>query len=248
MGAVANGQMLVRSGATVIGQNVPAGDFVGPGASTDNHLVLFNGATGKLGKDTSPIVVAVGVVTGVTTINGADPGAHAARHNPAGADAMFPGTWAANDLPVWSGAAWAPKIHKPLVVAAAFTGAGTTPTDITGLTVAVTRAGSYAYDFTLHNTLSAQPRTIGFCVNASANFTSVAGVSELFSTATVFAYGTQTANNTAATVSKTVTTQTLCRISGVIVVSGACTLSCRAQSSAVTMTVLAGSGGYFMEI
>lgn len=45
------------------------GDFVGPAGSVDNHLVLFSGITGKLGKDSAPVVVdASGNFTGVGTV------------------------------------------------------------------------------------------------------------------------------------------------------------------------------------
>lgn len=48
----------------------PSGDFIGPGASVDNHLVLFSGLSGKLGKDSAPVVVAAsGNITGLGTLN-----------------------------------------------------------------------------------------------------------------------------------------------------------------------------------
>lgn len=136
----------------------------------------------------------------------------------------------------------------PLCVAAAFTGAGASPTDIPGLVVNVFKPATYAFDFELHHALSATPSTIGFCINADQNFGSIAAIGELWTTATVFAYGVQTANNTAFTGSKTITGTSLARLRGQIVVTGPCVLSCRAQRSANTLTVLAGSGGYFMEV
>lgn len=132
-------------------------------------------------------------------------------------------------------------------VASAFTGAGASLTDITGLTFSAPRAGTYDFEFWLQNTLSAQPSTIGIGINASANFTSIAAIAVLGLTATTFAWGTQTANNTAITGSKTVTTATDMMIRGQIVLSGPATIACRAQRSANTLTIVAGSGGYVHE-
>lgn len=73
IGAVANGQMLVRSGTTVIGQAVPSagtGDVVGPASSVDNTIPRFDLTTGKL-LQTSGVVIAdtTNNVTGLGTIN-----------------------------------------------------------------------------------------------------------------------------------------------------------------------------------
>lgn len=158
------------------------------------------------------------------------------------------GVFSAREFAAFDGTQLLGKVHAPLCVAANDSSAGIAPTDIPGLTVAVAHAGSYAFEFYLHHTLSVQPSTIGFCINASANFTSIAAIGEIWPTATTFNYGTLTVNNVAFTVSKTITTTSIAYLRGLIVVSGACTLSCRAQRSANTLTVLAGSGGYFMEL
>ena len=62
-------QILVADGAgNAVWTNPPYGDVFGPASSVDNHLALYNGATGKIIKDTSPIVVNVGAVTGVSSL------------------------------------------------------------------------------------------------------------------------------------------------------------------------------------
>lgn len=254
---------LIQDGAKL------AADLVtGPSSVTASHVAMFSGTTGKViaSAGVSANVIVASVASGVTTghlvqwsdTTGLNIGTsgiasslittHASRHNPGGADAMFTGTWSALDVPRWSGSAWAPKVCAPLVVSSDFATANTTPIDITGLTAAVGHAGTYEFEFYCHHTLSAQPATIGFCINASANFTSMVAIGEIWSTATAFSYGTQTANNTPFTVSKTITGASIFYIRGRIVVSGSCTLSLRVQTSANTITVLAGSGGHFIEV
>lgn len=246
-----------------------ASDLVtGPASAVSNNLATFNGTSGKAVKDSSLSInvvmasvsasAAVGDLpqySDTTSLNLQTSGipasrinTHASRHLPGAADPIWTGTWSNLDVAQWNGSAWVPKVHAPLVVSSGFGTASATPVDITGLTAAVGHAGTYEFEFYCHHTLSAQPATIGFCVNASANFTSMVAIGELWSTATAFTYGTQTANNTPFTVSKTITGTSIAYIRGRIVVSGACTLSLRVQTSASTITVLAGSGGHFLEV
>jgi hypothetical protein len=139
----------LRYDGTAIVTAAGGGDVVGPASSVDNHIALYNGATGKLLKDTSPIVVAAGVVTAVTSVNGVVVEAHAARHNPAGADPMFPGTWAADDSPHWTGAVWVQKFHARRRLAATQTTVSTAgPTvKIVLITVTLPRVGTYMFRF-----------------------------------------------------------------------------------------------------
>jgi hypothetical protein len=46
---------------------------VGPGSATDSHVALFNGATGKILKQSVVVIDSTGNITGVATINGTDP-------------------------------------------------------------------------------------------------------------------------------------------------------------------------------
>lgn len=232
------------------------GDFVGPGASVDNHLVLFNSTSGKLGKDSAPIVVdAAGNMTGVGTItsgnvNGVAIAAHAARHLPGGADTVFAGTWAADDVPQWNGTLWVPKLRKALAVASDYTGASITLGDITGLTVNLPRAGTYWCEFSLATSLATTAQLIAAGINVSANFTRCAIQVDNYATATAPTAGCQVANNTAtASVSRTTLATNLpILLSGTVTVSGAATLACRIQRAANVLTVVAGSGGFVMEL
>jgi len=62
-------ELLVADGGGNAVWTTPSfGDVAGPAASVNNHLALYNGVTGKLLKDTSPIVVAGGAVTGITAL------------------------------------------------------------------------------------------------------------------------------------------------------------------------------------
>lgn len=45
------------------------GDVVGPVSSTDNHLAIYSGTSGSLIKDTSPVVLNVGAMSGLTALS-----------------------------------------------------------------------------------------------------------------------------------------------------------------------------------
>lgn len=72
VGAVADGEILKRSGATIIGAAVGGGgvgDVVGPSASVDSEIALFDNTTGKLLKratTTGLLKAASGVIAAAT--------------------------------------------------------------------------------------------------------------------------------------------------------------------------------------
>lgn len=227
-----------------------AGDVVGPAGATDNHIALFNGVTGKLLKDTSPIVVAAGVMTAVTSVNGVVVEAHAARHLPGAADSMFPGTWAAGDVAQWSGAAWVQKFFKTLTLAAQHAVNTTTLVTIAGLSYALPRAGTYRFELVIFVTQSANTAT-GYAINLSTNFTSCSFMIQHPRAAAVVAFGTRvTAQNTANVDTRTTAALTLpVTITGIVVTSGAATLNFQAQRATVnTVTIEIGSGGAVVEL
>lgn len=140
------------------------------------------------------------------------------------------------------------KPGKTLEVTSNFTGAGAALTDITGLTFALPRAGTYWVDFMLVTSQSASA-AIAFGINVSASFTRC-GIS-IFNptTTTATTHGVQVANNTAtASATRAVTTNFGVSITGTITVSAAVTLACRAQRASGTLTILAGSGGFIAEL
>lgn len=66
VGAVADGEVLKRSGGTIIGAAVGGGgvgDVVGPGAATDNALARFDTTTGKLIQDSAITLDDTGAIT-----------------------------------------------------------------------------------------------------------------------------------------------------------------------------------------
>lgn len=48
IGAIADGQVLQRSGSSIIGSSAGAGDVTGPSSSTDNEIATFDSTTGKV--------------------------------------------------------------------------------------------------------------------------------------------------------------------------------------------------------
>lgn len=56
----------VTPGAALAAIGAGAGDFVGPGSATDKAIVRFNGTTGKLGQNSTPIVQNDGRISTLT--------------------------------------------------------------------------------------------------------------------------------------------------------------------------------------
>ncbi len=71
IGAVADGQLLQRSGSTVIGvASAGGGDFSGPASSVLDQLVAFANTTGKLGKDSGVLTADVFLRDGTVVATG----------------------------------------------------------------------------------------------------------------------------------------------------------------------------------
>ncbi len=63
----------------------------GPGTTTDNAIVRWDGITGTLVKDSSITVDGYGNISGVGTINAINLSSHGSRHNPGGIDPLSTG-------------------------------------------------------------------------------------------------------------------------------------------------------------
>ena len=181
----------------------------------------------------------------------ANPDDHDARHNPGGADTMFPGTWTSGDEPSWNGSAWVPKFRRTLVCTAQRTTSSASLVDITDLTIALPRAGTYYFRFDLATTIaSAAATTVGYGVDFSGTVTTM-NVNVWISTS-----GTATAqgcvgDNVAFTGSKSLTTVWPVTMEGLLICSTTGTLSARhnkAAGGAADTRVNAGSGGFILEL
>lgn len=207
---------------------------VGPASAVSGNIVSYNGTTGKLVQD-----------------SGVSATAHAARHNVGGADTIFPGTWAAGDAAVWSGSAFVPKFNDVAEASANFsiTAATQTFADVTGLTIALPRAGTYKLYASGLTTLTG---TIGaggsaYCFNYTGTVTRVAATGFVSASGTglnCYLYIYQSANNAIATFTGSGTTASnqAWHLTGSITVSTTGTLSLRAaRNGTPTATVLAGA-------
>lgn len=271
-GSVSDSNVAVFNGTTgkaLKDIGLPGGQLaLGPGAAVvSNRLAAWNGVSGQLLKDsgillgdvvTAAATIAAGnIVTGVGGKAAQDSGiaaslinAHASRHNPAGADAMFAGSWAAGDVAQWSGTVWVPKRHVVLEVTSNFPVPAATLGDITGLTTSLL-PGTYYYDFTLHLSQATAVSTNGVGVNLTTAPTRVAtGAIVPNAAATTAAFRQTTAINTALTGPGTQAVGVVVPVmlSGTIVVATTGTFSVRAQRSAAALTILAGSGGSIIQL
>lgn len=226
-----------------------AGNVSNAGGSTDNAIARFDLGTGQVIQD-SPVTIAD--TTGHITqpaggqLNGVDITNHDARHLPnSGTDTMFPGTYAAGDAPVWNGSAFVPKFEAVAELTTAQTPASTTLANITGLSVALPRAGTYWIEGLLNVGMATSAQLVAFAAGVSANFSRMSvGFFHTLTTAT-FIIGQQTANLAVggagvASGSHTIFTG-LTTFSGSITVSGAATVQMLASRAANVLTIGANS-------
>ena len=262
------------------GQSVGTGDVTGPASSTSGNLVTFNGTTGKIIQDSGITIASLGDVDGPASAasgniasysgttgkiiqdSGVSATAHAARHNVNGADALFPGTWTANDTPVWNGTIWVPKLYEVVAIASTVISGGATGlADIPGLTIAIPRAGTYRIGANLQYVLSGTAAATYIAWNftgtlTAANSISSRGLAQSSATAAAapsrYVYLNQIANNAqvAAAWTGTITAERiLVDYNGFISCTTAGTLALRLNrtSTATTVTFDAGSMVHAME-
>lgn len=203
----------------------------GPASATANNFSLLD-ATGKVLSDAG--FGAAGLP---------------ARLNPAGANTMFSGTWSANDTPVWNGTIWVPKLKSTVNLTGTFaaTAGASVLEDITGLTIALPRAGTYnieAYG------VAVMTGTAGAWWNAF-NYTgtvtriNAAGFHVAGGAAGYFVYYAQTANNALFSTTHAGTTANSTHSlmhCGQITVSTTGTLSLRTARAATSLTLTYQAG------
>lgn len=289
--ATVNGVLRVSSTPAVVNGPMTCDAAGAVGGVTTLTATLFNGPANAL-RDTTPAtfpIGSLGVLSGIIrmssigtivngpatmdgvgniaaagTYNGVNVAAHAARHLPAGADTMFPGTYAAGDVAVWSGAAWVPKFRGRTSLAAALGAIAANTQVITGFSFSLPRAGTYDVSMDVIASISAQPRTVGAGIRASANFTSCrvsayiessngAGVTNTATAAVAVTAvaGTQVLNGAAngtvlatcnlVCLSKIIVSNSQMNLFGQLIVSGACTLDFLCFNSATQITIQSGS-------
>lgn len=163
-----------------------------------------------------------------------------------GSAQVFPGTFAANDVAQWSGTAWVPKFFSAVQIAALQNPASATLAVITGLAIALPRAGTYIIDGMLDVTVSVNPTTIAYGMNVSVAPTAMnIGYEAILSATTVI--GAQQTGSLAvggagvASAAHTIITAAPTTFQGVVVASAACTLQMLASRSANVLTIGARS-------
>lgn len=85
--------------------NATSGDVTGPASSTDNALVRFDGATGKLVQNSGVTLSDGNAMAGAASYNGVVIESHASRHLPGGADALTTAAPSATAVQVGNAAA-----------------------------------------------------------------------------------------------------------------------------------------------
>jgi hypothetical protein len=158
------------------------------------------------------------------------------------------GTWAAGDQPVWNGTNYDPRQRVALELASTFTVATTTLADITGLTLALNRAGTFSFAFVIYVAQATAASVNGLAINYTGTVTRINAACNFPATTTTTSLLRQTVNNTVMAASSMAAGVTIpVFLSGTIAVSTTGTLSVRAQRATAATTVLLGSGGTVMQ-
>jgi hypothetical protein len=164
------GKTSQNSGITVDASNNVAG------MGTLNTRTIANFADGVASSVAGNIASFLNTGGKALQDSGVSATAHAARHNPAGADAMFTGTWAANEAPVWNGTIWVPKIRGHVVQLTAdfaVASGASTLADITGLTFALPRAGTFAFQCTANHVSTGTAGLYYYAMNYTGTVTRI---------------------------------------------------------------------------
>ena len=223
------------------------------GMGTLNTRTIANLVTGPGAAVVSGNIMSwIGTGGAAAQDSGVSATAHAARHNPGGADAMFTSTWAAGDVAKWNGTIWVPKFVETLELSATASissGAGTLA-DVTGLTVALPRAGTYRFICRGAVVTSGTAGHLFCAMNYTGTVTRIVagGTYYLAGTAAGFMYFVQVANkalsSTTGAGTATNGTQGIC-LDGCITVSTTGTLSWRfARASASTTATIQTATGF----
>jgi len=147
----------------------------------------------------------------------------------------------------------ADRLVKPpaaVELASTFTVASTTLADVTGLTFALPGAGTWSFEFELLITQATASSLVGLGINYTGTITRIVYNVWMASTTTVLRYGSGTSNNFAVVdATAHAAGGTLpARVAGSITVSTSGTLALRAQRSAATTTINAGSSGLLVQV
>lgn len=149
-----------------------SGDVSGPGSSTDNALVRFDGTTGKIIQNSGVTLSDGNAMAGAASYNGVVIESHASRHLPGGADALTtaapPGTAVqiGNTASVGVAASFARSDHVHTVT-------GGTPVNVTKSANAAGSASTFARSDHKHDVATAPAVSVG-TVNAEGSATSLA--------------------------------------------------------------------------
>lgn len=114
--------------------------------------------------------------------------------------------------------------------------------DVTGLTVALPRAGTYYYDFIVQSTVTVNPTTIGLGIAYSGTVTSLVGSIVLSGFGAV-----QSTSDSLPTQAQSLTTLRSQKVLGTITVSTAGTLAVRFNRASNAISFAAGGGGIVVE-
>jgi hypothetical protein len=248
--APTSGQVLTATGGTAATWQTPSGggsgDVVGPGSATDNAIARFDTTTGKLIQNSA---VTIADTTGHITqpaggqLNGVDVTNLDARLNPAGADTMFPGTWAAGDAPIWNGSIWVPKC-RATVTLASDQDITSTLTDLSGVSQAL-RVGQFLVYINGNYTTDTTARDFGVALNFSGTAT-MHMEGYVYATVAAGVFGNVSAFNTVIENTGTATAGTrlgfVLRAEVVVTVAGTLVLRCDTDSNTGVVLCKAGSG------
>lgn len=222
------------------------------GAVVDNSVVRYDLTTGLVIQSSLMILDDSGNVTGLANVTATRfTGPATGLRETGGPTDLTMAAVLAKETVTRQGTTIAGKFEDVCANTSAQAITSTSLIDVTNVTFSLPRAGTYFVHFTVPFAMdSATTRTVGFGVNLGtpANLTRMALNVSFGIAATAGVNGAQIANNTAFTAARTVIAAQGGELVGIIVVSGATTITARAQTSTGTLTVQAGAGGFVREL
>lgn len=254
LGVFTSGQVMRWNAITNLFEGVAAGagDFVGPGASTDLAIVKFSGTTGKLGQNSGVLIDASNNMTGLAQVTGTRfNGPATGLRETSGPTDLTNGAVADGARLTRSGSTLIGKMETLVELAADFAVSNTSLVNVTGMTFTLVANAQYlfSWDGVVNQATSASTNAFGVSFSGTTTRTQYGLLIGTGSGSAVGGAGTTTIGGALSVANQNAATTLPFRVAGSITVgaSGG-TLQLQAARSVATTTLRAGLIGLLIQL